>query len=248
LDESFSISDFDISELINKTDELKLSSILTWHLLPILGPYGRIELTTGLIPQRAKKTDDEFYFVLINNNTLQEVDSTSSYIKTQPTFSPVTLETGSGVNVKFLNLRFLESQLLTGIGFTYERYWDEWVEGSIADIPDTTIANYIKTKKNMVLIRRDEYRTEVGPEALLNILLRLGKYATVETEVKYFAPFVRIKEPDIFLNNTISWRIARLLTLDYYLKYTLVQAREQNLKQNETSHRVLIRFSFTSGG
>lgn len=246
LDESFSVSNFDISQLANKTDELKLTSIFTWHLLPIVGPYGRIEVTTGLISQRVKRNADSL-FVLKYKDGHVIVDSVSNYFRTQPAFSPVTFKAGSGVNVKFLNLLWLESQLLTGIGFTHEKYWNEWIIGSLGDITDTTTIMDIKRPKK-VFLQKDGTRTEVGPEALLNILLRLGKNISMETEVEYFAPFVRIKEPDIDLNNTLSWRIARFLTLDYYFKYSLVQAKEQNLQKNKTSHRILIRFSFTRGG
>jgi hypothetical protein len=249
IDESFSIVNFDFSELKNKTDQLKLSSILTWHIRPKFGPYGRIEFTTGIISQRLKKPAslrENFYFVLIEDNSIR-IDSLVDYIRTQPPFSPITLETGTGLNIKIINVRFLESNLLAGIGFTYEKSWREWfLQKTDTLITDTVIKNFLKDKAHYLLTSSNEYRTEIGPEALLNVILRLGKYATVETELKYFSPFTRIEKPDIYLTNVLSWRIARMLMLDYEFKYTLVQAKEENHQQNETSHRILIRFSLNT--
>jgi len=71
------------------------------------------------------------------------------------------------------------------------------------------------------------------------------KVPFVESEIEYFAPFDRLDRPDFTLRTTLSWRLIRVVTLDYEFEYTLEQPFEEVLQQNESRHRILIRFSYT---
>lgn len=262
LDEGVTFSDFtdfDVTKLSSSIDELRLTSIFTWRVLPWLGPYGRVETSTEIIPERARRpeltaNDKHNFIILDSDSNIVDIDSINESYRTQPAFSPITLETGAGANMNILNTRYFDARVLTGIGFTYEKHWDEWKIGEVSEICDTIICDSILIidkdtiniykKSYTILIDKEGDRTDIGPEVLLNLTLRIGRLITIESELKYFAPFSRIAKPDLHWRSIVSWRLARMITLDYEYKYTLVQAEE--LKQNESRHRVLIRFSYLS--
>lgn len=265
LDEGVKIEKFDPSLLRSSPDELRLRSIFTWNVLSWLGPYGRMEAITGVIPQRVRRPDlgpnDQYYFVLfdqsMNPSIAPTIDSIGESYRTQPSFSPVTFEAGVGANMNMLGTRYFEARILTGLGFTYERYWNEKTIGERKDVAiyiqadslgghQIGLKRIIDSSNNTILIEQDEDRSDLGPEILLNTILRVSKVATIESELKYFAPFNRIELPDLYWRLLVSWRVIRMVTLDYEYKYTLVQTREETLQQNESKHRVLIRFSYTS--
>lgn len=260
-DEEFNFKEFDANQLSSQNDELRLTSIFTWHLLQWLGPYGRLETITGIIPQRVRRPDlgltDKYYF-LIFDESLDPIsgpdpiiDSISESYRTQPSFSPITLEAGIGANMNILSTRFFESRILTGIGFTYEKHWDEKRIGEKDDITpylsNDTLLWIVDSASHKILINVGEVpRRDVGPEILLYTLLRAGRIATIESELKYFAPFSRMEIPDLYWRFLVSWKIFRMMTLDYEYRFTLVQPEENDLKKDESKHRVLIRFSYTS--
>ena len=175
----------------------------------------------------------------------------------QPPFSPFTYETGAGANINALKKRYLEIRLLTGIGLKYKSVWDESEKTDTSKVkyhPEDTLLknNYDSiihpSNLSYAIIRNfnSESSFEVGPEAVLYVTLLLGRYINVESEVKYFSPFERMERPDFTLRSTIGWRVLRMLTLDYEYQYILKQPKEEALRQNESRHRILIRFSYTS--
>lgn len=249
-------SEFDFTKLSSTIDEFRIKSIFTWHLLNWMGPYCRAEFITGIIPERVRKQkgDISFHYILLDKNLhLDKIDSTKEYYKTQPIFSPILFESGIGTNMNILNTRYFDAQILTGIGYTYERHWNEFRIGKDSDIDSTIMdstdfqqcKNILANEKYVILIDKHEDRHDIGPEILLNNSLYLGRYISIESELKFFAPFKRITRPDLQWRSAISWRVARMVTLDYEYKYKLIQEEQDDLEQDESRHRVLIRFSFS---
>ena len=255
--EGISIDSMTLSTLRSSADEARLQSIFTWRLLKRLGPYGRFEGTTGIIPEvvHAPTGTNEInhpFLILSADSTFNYMTRASSFYTQRP-FSPVLLETGAGINADLLTTRWIDARLLTGIGLTYERRRDEFVLVTNTAILDSSskmgahlaeVQGYADTAT--VLADNAFQRLEVGPEVLLNTSLRLGRVISSVIEVKYFAPFKRVMFPDVSVRTTVRWRVARLATLDYEFRYTLVQPDDVKGTVDELRHRILARFSFTS--
>ena len=258
--QGISIDSMTLSTLRSSADEARLQSVFTWRLLKRFGPYGRLETTTGLIPgvehaPSGPRQDAHPFLILASDSTLTDIRRSSSF-KTQPSFSPVLFETGTGINANLLTSRWVDARLLTGIGLTYEIRRKEYVVGlgSMLDSLHLGAADYARvqpiladsTQVPTVIVDNSFSRTELGPEVLLNAGIRLGRSVSLDLEIKYFAPFTRINRPDVVVRNTARWRIARMVTLDYEFRYTLAQPENEKGRVDELRHRILARFSYTS--
>ncbi len=257
LNEGVTFEEWDLSRLASSTDEIRLSSIFTWRFFPWLGPYGRLEMITELFPVHERVPENvSHYFIIYNEDySLKEIDSVNNSYQMQPSLSPFTFESGVGANINAFDKRYFKAGFLTGIGLKYKNVRDESEKRDTSIVDIDTLDNYIDSllydiiyNESYTVIRKfnDKDIVEVGPEIVMNMTILLGRLASVESELKYFAPFERIKRPDITWRATLSWRLIRILTLDYEYEYTLKQPKEEALKQNESKHRILIRFSFIS--
>lgn len=260
LSEGVDFERWDLSRLRSESDEIRLTSLFTWRFLSWLGPYGRFEASSEFFPEYERKPENVplHYFVKLDEGYyLAEIDSVDSTYKMQPPFSPLNLETGVGANIHAVKTRFFDARFLSGLGLKYKKVWDESELADTSKVkynPDDTVVNelydsvIVKPNASYIVIRRfdDEASVEVGPEAVLYMTLKLGRFVIVESEVKYFSPFNRMERPDLTLRSTVSWRLLRMLTLDYEYEYILKQPVEEALRQNESRHRVLVRFSYTS--
>lgn len=250
-------------------DELRLNSIFTYKLFPRVGPYGRVEYISGILPKNANRTygasdSAKHYFLtydsletsstnnekkIINDSLVPHIDSTSEKVVTEPAFSPIVIQSGIGGNVQLFRNRFLNMRLLSGFGFTFEKKWDEkkiYDDDNLEiDSTSTIFTNYFDNKLHTTLERVDRQRFELGPEFMLNSNLSIGKSITVDTEFRFFAPVKRFQEPDITISNLLSFHITGHVILDYDYSYNLTQAEEEELRNKESRHRILLRFSFS---
>jgi hypothetical protein len=238
-------------------------SLFTWRLLQWFGPYGRFEVFTGVIPQyaRTEGTDNNYCFVILNkDSSLAEIDSLSSSRLTEPAFSPLLAEAGVGANMRLLSNRFAEARFLLGIGFTQESRYRETEE----DVPDSVVkydTGSVSGKTFAGIDSADDHiniryigttttQPEYGPEATFYATLRFGRFGTNETEFKIKAPVVRFSKPgfkpDVQWRNTLSWNLIKSVTLDYQVQYALRWPSEENLRTDMWTHRILLRFSFSS--
>jgi hypothetical protein len=245
-------------------DELRLSSVFTWRLINWLGPYGRVEAETGALPQyerpRVRDVTNHWFIVPPDTTDYNNVvyDTTMESYRLQPPFSPFAFEAGLGVNASLFSLRYLESRLLAGIGYRQENRWDESYVGAGLDTSETVVdtcdicrryREVVRNGWNKTVIRRlEDTRNlpEVGPEASWYATVRIGRIATVESELKVFAPFIRLLQPGIIWRATVSWRLIRMVSLVYDYEYELRRPEETALQKAESKHRVLLRFSYTS--
>ena len=258
LSEGIDFEEWDLSRLKSSSDEIRFTSLFTWRFLHWLGPYGRFEASSEFFPEYERRPENvpSHYFITFNEDYyLTDTNSVDSTYKTQPPFSPLNLETGIGANINAVKTRFFEARVLSGMGLKYKKVWDE------SELADTSKIKFSTTEDSLMYdtivhinnnsftaVRRfnDEASVEVGPEVVLYMTLKLGRFAIIESEVKYFSPFNRMERPDLTLRSTVSWRLLRMLTLDYEYEYKLKQPAEEALRQNESRHRVLVRFSYTS--
>jgi hypothetical protein len=249
--------------LESQFDEMRLMSLYTWRILKWLGPYGRFEGETEIVPEydRAPGTVDQHYFIVLNrDSTFSHIDSLNGSYLLQPAFSPLILEAGVGANMRIVNIRFIESRLLAGIGFTQEsrfREADMYDSSSVVrPVDSATDAQWrqlVTDGKSVSFIRplgSTTTRPEYGPEAALYVILRLGRFGMAESEFKIFVPVERMREPDfkpdVQWRGTVSWKIYRSITLDYQVQYNLRWPAEVALQEEKWLHRVLLRFSYTS--
>ncbi|MFW6253412.1 MAG: hypothetical protein ACOC41_00635 [Chitinivibrionales bacterium] len=251
---------FDISRIESDIDELRISSIFTWRFFPWFGPYGRLEMETGLFPEYARvpsgEENDNYYFVeTFEDSSYAGIDSNNNSYLLEPVFSPFNLEAGAGANMNLLSTRYFDARFLTGLGLRQEYIWGRSEVLSDTSLNDTLESITGLDEENFTTVRNIDKkvtRPEFGPEAALNLSIRLGRYASVESELKAFFPIDRMTDsnnefrPDLRLYSTLSWRLARAFTVDYQYDYELRWPNEVEARQNISRHNILLRYSYSS--
>jgi len=249
LDEGFTIPDFDFEQIENSVDDARLRSLFLWRVLPLLGPYGRVEVRTSVFAEYLRQTESQKYFMAVDESgALLALDSAASF-RTEAAFSPFTTEAGLGANVDIIDVRYLEAKFRTGFGYSFTSVRDNYVTITAAELDTAQLdsATEAVVTQSVLLRRLGSAAThEAGPEAALTLNLRLGNWAMVRAEARLFAPVapeLRFNRPDFDLETTLSWRLTRWLTFDYELVYILKQPEDENLRQDLVRHGVRIRYS-----
>ena len=232
-------------------DDFKISSLFIWRFYKWLGPYGSSELTTTLLPKTMSR-DEKEYFLFLNENdsiVINARTSTASSFKLNPSFCPLTVDIGGGVNIDALNLNYLDITVRLGAGSSYSSFPDKYVVVPNSKKPyDSSMASVVD--KSTLL--RFEKRTDVfgfGPVGVVNGSVRIGRFGSAGAELKVFAslyPENRFVNPDFDLKTIVSWRIMRAVTLDYIFNYQLKQPVNKDAKVDLATNTVLLRFSYAS--
>jgi hypothetical protein len=237
-------------------DDFKFRSLFVWRYLSWLGPYASVDVNTNLLPYYLN-LGDKNNFAIVNNNLL---DSTKFFddntFKVKPSLCPVITDVGGGVSLDALSKNFLEIILRLGFIGSFRNFPEKFAAVSIDDLEkDSTIKNafakdsLLRLRYEQSLIIQKENKAsfaEFGPQASLNLNLRLGRIGTASAELKIFDPPNRFRQPDFDLNTLLSWRLSRSVTLDYVYEYNLKQPEQQSAKIDKRTHAVILRFSFSS--
>ncbi|MBN1602389.1 MAG: hypothetical protein JW915_12320 [Chitinispirillaceae bacterium] len=246
IDEGINVSDLDFfskldfKEFSNATDELRITSLFIWRVLQWFGPYGRTEISTNLFPRRMKREDKLFYLLNTDSSQSGTIDSSSTF-KLSNSLSPLMLEIGAGANFDIIRMRMFETKVRLGVGSTMGNFPDKY----------EVISSDNDSLNNFILLQQKEKTTNVefGPQAALSTSLHIGRFAIASAELKMFTPVVpemRITRPDFDLQTTLSWRLSRFITLDYDYRYILVQPDNIDARVNTSTHRIWLRFSYSS--
>lgn len=250
LDEGINLSADNLSDLIAAPDDFRLISLFVWRLLKWAGPYGRVELRTNLLPSRIRREDDKLSFCVLNkDSSINHFDTAISY-KIKKSLCPLKLDLDFGANVDVINLRMVELKLRGGFGSSFNDFPNRFeykrnIEAARFDSTETD-----RVKSSMIIIPLDAARTfEFGPQGSATGNVRIGRLGTAGAELRVFAPVVpelRFTRPDFDLTATLSWRLARSITLDYDYTYTLKQPQDINAQEDYSTHKIYLRFSYSS--
>lgn len=215
--------------LVKTRDRLRLDGLYTYYAIPWLGPYGR---ATG--ESQAFRTD-----VLVTEDTelLRRSASGREYVevvRTNDTFfvanpwQPTLLREGAGLNARFVNRRWITLNLRAGLGLRQNRYGGAWV---IEDTPRTPEIEY----------RQVESFDQQGLESALVATARLPGWAVYATNLELFGDFQELERPSVEWRNTLTLRLTRSLSVNYYLN---LERLPQVVDTLQLEQSVLLRASW----
>ena len=249
LDEGVSLSETNLNNIATGPDDFRIISLFIWRLLPWIGPYGRTELRTNFLPHFLSRDESKSAFCILNpDSTIKRFDQSESF-KYEPPLCPLQVDLDIGANVDMVNLRYLEFKLRGGAGSSFKNYLDRY-EKRESRIVRTDTSQLSRVQESIVMQFVGATRTfEFGPQGSATGNVRIGRFGTAGGELRVFAPVfpeLRFTRPDFDLTATLSWRLARTLTLDYDYTYELNQPEKINAQKNESSHKIYLRFSYSS--
>jgi len=257
LDEGFNFSGFEISNLLTDADDFLLNSLFIWRFLPWLGPYGSAEIRTTFLPRRFIRDEKSSFFCLLDDNSRIVNPSTcfdsSRAYRLKPSFAPLLLNIGIGVNADALKYSFLETNIRAGFGGSYSHFPRQYrIVDSSTVLWQTTPDSISLAKLSKSVILHPEEATSdfgFGPQAAVSGMLRIGRFITADGELKILAPIApeqRLMRPDFDLLTNISWRLSNWITLDYTYTFLLKRPEKADARLDKSTHGVWLRFSFSS--
>jgi hypothetical protein len=254
LDEGFNFTGLKFGNLLTNSDDFLLTSLLIWRFLPWLGPYGSAETRTTFLPRGFIRAENSSFFCVLDDNSRivnlsTSFDSSRSF-RLKPSFTPLLLTVGVGVNVDALKYSFLETNIRAGFGSSYSYFPRQYqiVDSSAVLLWLTTPDTLRAMARKSVILQPKEATSEFGfgPQAAVNGMLRIGRFITADGELKIFAPVApeqRLLRPDFDLLTNISWRLSNWITLDY--TYTLL-LKQTGTPLDKSTHGLWLRFSYSN--
>ena len=250
LDEGLNLSETSFEDVIAAPDDFRVISLFIWRIFAWVGPYGRSELRTDLLPSKIRREDTKQNFCILNRDfTIARFDTATSF-RERPSFGELSLDVDVGANLDAVNFRFLEMKLRGGVGSTYNHFRDRYDKVSATSVLGADSEQAAQLANSLVMMPFDAKSTfEFGPQGSATGNLRIGRFATASGELRVFAPILpemRLTRPDFDLTVTLSWRLARALTLDYDYTYELEQPKDVATQKNVSTHKIYLRFSYAS--
>lgn len=251
LKEGFNLNRQSSSYSVQKAlDDFKGSTLFIWRFYKWFGPYGSAEINTNLLAKSMTRGDKDYFLILNDDNSVDtSKKKTQTSFRLNPSFSPLSVEFGAGVNVDALNLNFLDITVRLGGGSNYSNYPDKFTEfllrSELKSPYDSALVN-----KSVLLHSEKKIKVfEFGPLGVINGNVRIGRFGSAGVELKVFVPLFpenRLMNPDFDLNTIISWRITRAVTLDYEFDYQLKQPLDPSAAIDLATNSVVLRFSYAS--
>jgi hypothetical protein len=250
LDEGISLSEDNFEDVITAPDDFRVISLFIWRFVKWAGPYARAEMRTNLLPNRIRRDDTKLSFcILRKDSTVKEFDTSISF-QSRKSLCPLKVDLDIGANVDAISFPLIELKLRGGIGSSFNDFPNRFEYKA-----DTNVAHYEpkdadRVRNSMIMLPLDATQLfEFGPQGSATGNLRFGRFGTAGGEIRVFAPVVpemRFTRPDFDLTLTLSWRLAQSLTLDYDYTYTLKQPEDKNARENYNTHKIYLRFSYSS--
>jgi len=263
--EGIDLSDQKNSGVNNTADQLNVTSLYVWRvILPWLGPYCRVDLQTRLFPaitQFAQGAPNHFFIAVGQDSAVKGIDSTHSSKQIQPSLSPVTADAGVGTNIDAITSRYFDGKLRLGVGCSYTNAWGQELQedssfvkflklSPASGIDSAQLANALT--RNYIILKESPFSLwDYGPEAGVNVNIRVGNWAVVRGDYRMRIPIEPLVKrskvlPDWDINTNVSWSLTRSITLDYLFQYTLKQPLEEMAHVDVATNSIFLRFSFTS--
>ena len=251
LNEGLNFSGLRFGNLTTNVDDYLLNSLFIWRLLSWFGPYANTQIRTTFLPRSLTREAGKSFFSHINpDSTIASFDSAKTF-RLIPSFSPILIDFGAGLNADAINSSFLEAKVRAGFGGSYSHFSQQWVVLDTSAVKNrNTPADSTKFATSIPIISEAPTSIfEFGPQTSISGVLRLGSVITADGELNIIAPVApkqRLLRPDVDLLATISWRLSHWITIDYTYTYLLKQPENLTARIDESKHAVWLRFSYSS--
>lgn len=215
--------------LVKTRDRLRLDGLYTYSARPWLGPYVRATGESQAFRTSVLVTEDTVLSRTFSDGQTgtQSIPANGTFFVAEP-WTPTLVRQGAGMNTRFVNNRFVTLNLRLGLGLRQNLYGGAWV---IEDLPRTPEIEYTQV---------DSFNQE-GVEGTIIATARLPGWAVYATDVEIFEDFQDLERPSVEWRNTLTLRITRNLSLNYYLN---LERSPQVVDLLQLEQSVLLRASW----
>lgn len=215
--------------VVKTRDRLRLDLLYTFYARPAFGPYVRAAAESQAFRTETLVTEDTTLLRQYADGTTatETVLANNTFFVAAP-WSPTIVREGIGLNTRFVNNRWVTFNWRMGFGLRQNRYAGAWLP---TDDPDTP----------RIELSEVESFDQEGLESTVIATARLPGWAVYATDVELFADFQDMARPSVEWRNTLTLRLTRNLSLNYYLNVDLLP---QVVETAQLEQSVLLRASW----
>lgn len=216
--------------LIKTRDRLRLDTLYTFYAKPSFGPYVRGAAESQAFRTNTLVSEDVTIQREFSDGSVatEEVLANETFFVAAP-WEPTIVREGVGLNTRFVNNRWVTFNWRLGFGLRQNLYSGAWL---LNDDPVTT---------QRVEYQQVESFNQEGIESTIIATARLPGWAVYATDVEFFADFQDVARPSVEWRNTLTLRLTRNLSLNYYLNLDLLP---QVVERAQLEQSVLLRASW----
>jgi hypothetical protein len=215
--------------LVKTRDRLRLDTLYAYYLRPSFGPYVRAAAESQAFRTNVLVTEDTTVLRQPTAGaTFRETVSANDTFFVADPWEPTIVREGAGLNTRFVNNRWVTLNWRIGLGLRQNRFDGAWL---LDDQRGTPEIEYTQV---------DSFNQE-GIESTVIATARLPGWAVYATDLELFADFQELERPVIEWRNTLTLRLTRNLSLNYFLD---LQRLPQVVDVVQFEQSVLLRASW----
>ena len=206
-------------------DNLRLKNIYVYYFLPGLGFYGRFFLETNLLGATYYYDKPTTVYMYDEKGDLERTNSDIKRIVVSPSFSPLELKEGIGINVLLIKSVRANFNIRGGMGFRQNINWELYAKHTGDD------TSFYKKKSTFLK----------GPEAALIGNFRLRKDITITSELDMLISSGQGNKLVYDWENNLNFRISKNISIDYTIR---VKKDPSIASYIQYEHILLLRYSY----
>jgi hypothetical protein len=220
--------------LVKSRDRLRCDLLYSWFPHPTAGPYVRAAVTTQAFRTELLALDPDgtvFEREYADEHIEQETVGVGETFHVADPWAPTIVREGAGLNTRFVNNRWFTLNVRLGFGMRQNLFRGAWL---LNDNPHTSVVEYLEV----------ESFNDAGLEGTVVATARLPGWATYATDVEVFADFGRLDAPILEWRNTLSLRLTRNLSINYYANVKRFPLPDEDRVPTQFEQSLLLRASW----
>ena len=218
------------------SDEFDLKNTGIYYFVKDLGFYGRFDVNSHFFDETQYSSKD-FYYQKFDVNRVALGDSVlSDEIKTKPSFYPIELKEGIGINYRILNLSRANLSFRAGFGIRQSFVEDVFVYDPDEAIVDTADVEH---RKYFELASTNTTGTELSLVGNFQLPFNL----TYSTDADFYFPFDENDEYTFEWENSFNLNLFKHISLDY--KFNLEKlSKDSGIDYLVKEHSLFLRVTY----
>ena len=207
--------------LRKSVDEVEIRSTYIFRLSRRLGPYLRGVLKSNLFPKDERFDSPQNLLLIDPEGAVISTRRNISEFTLEPSFFPLELRQGIGINSQLYRSFPLNVNLRIGLG-----------------VRQNYVSDSYKLSNDRTRVTELENSTSTGLEALLIMDARLGRYLSLDSEFDILMPSAKTESWQFTFENRVRTFLTPFINMDVVLDFE----RQKPLNRLQSSQQVLLRF------
>lgn len=216
--------------VLKTRDRLRGDLLYNWFARDNFGPYARAGAETRMFTTNLLATEDTTYAITRLDGQVDRIPvAANETLKVADAWSPTVIREGAGMNYRALNRRWITFNFRLGLGMRQNLFQGAAI---LDDDPTTESLEYAEVANFY----------QEGVEATVVLTARLPGWAVYATDLELFADVNDIRRPSVEWRNTVTFRLSRIMSLNYFANVDYLPQVVDNI---QLEHSVVLRASWT---